>query len=337
MVKKMVVFIIVFLAMFGLGVLFAEGQQESGDSIEKFPESPVSIIVGFGGGGSTDLATRIVAKGMSEYLGVPVLVDNIPGAGGAIALGELWKAKPNGYVLCHGSLSNLGVMPEAVQEMPFDSLEFEYVGRFLDYAGMIWSSTKAPWKSFDELVAWGKANPGELVYAAEEMFGINPLGVYKLFECADADIEYNQMVTSGSGETVKNVIARDADFCYISVIPVMEHYKAGLMQPLLSMAPYPMPGFEDVPVATEKFSDCYTRAYMDSCGLVAPPGTPEPIRQKLENALKYAIENEDIQKQLRNVGAVTYFLPGEDFKEWVVGMRDDIKTAVEVLKEERGE
>jgi tripartite-type tricarboxylate transporter receptor subunit TctC len=299
---------------------------------KNFPSSPVTIIVGYGGGGSTDLATRIVSKGMSEYLGVPVLVNNMPGGGGIIALGELWKTKPDGYTLAHGNLNNLGCMPEAIKKAPYKPLEFSYVGRFLDYAGMIWTSTKAPWKNFEEMVEWGKKNPGELVYAAEEVFGINPVGVFKLFQAANPDVKYTTMVTSGSGETVKNVIAKDADFCYISVIPCMEHYKAGLVTPLLSMAPYPMPGFEAVPVVTDKY---LKRAYMDSCGLLGPPGIPEPVRQKLEDALKYAIENKEIQAQLKKLGAVTYFVPGNEYRNWYMSMRDEIQNAIKILKQEK--
>lgn len=321
----------VVLALFCAAVVFAGGEKEAGTTAE-FPEGPITIIVGYGAGGTTDLATRIVADGMSEYLKKPVLVTNLTGGSGTIALAELAKSPPSGYVIGAASGASHGVAVEAIKDLPFNPEEFTFIGRYLDYAGLIWARADAGWKSFEDMMDYARKNPGELVYAAEEVFGVNPVGVYQLVEAAAEGVQYTTMVTSGSGETIKNVVAGDADFCYLSIPPVLPHYQNGSVVPLVSMAPYKLPGFENVPVATETYSK-YERAYMDTCGLLGPVGMPEAVRAKIEEALKASIENPEVQKRLRELGAVSYFLPGADYKKEYMGMRAGVTKTIKLLKE----
>lgn len=309
----------------------ASSEEKTATTDDKYPDGPITVIVGYGAGGSTDLATRVLADGMKEYLGVPVMVNNITGGNGIIGLTEVAKAEPDGYTIGACSGATLAVAPSAVDTpLPFSNDELVFCGRFLTYTNILWASTKAPFKTVEEMIEYGKNNPGKLIYGAEETYGINPVGTYVLMKAA-GNIQYVPLVTSGSAETTKNLVAGDIDFINMSLSPVLPYYESGEVTPLLIMADKAPEGFEDVPLALDKF-DGYDIAYTDFAGLVLPKGAPEEIRAKIEEAIEYTLNTPAFQTRFKELGVDYQYYPGDKFKNDYAAIKENVLVNIEEMK-----
>jgi len=186
--------------------LLSNGIFAAGDApIEQYPHDEVRIIVPYSVGGSTDLVCRIIARGISEYLGTDAYIENIPGGGGVIGNVELVNSKPDGSTIGAVAGGNFVVAP-VVGEVPYDvDKDFVLVAHYLDFASAIWVRSDSPFKTFDDLVKYAQQNPGEIIYAAEEAVGMNPTAFKVLSEVA-GPFEYTFMATEGSADTTRFLV-----------------------------------------------------------------------------------------------------------------------------------
>jgi tripartite-type tricarboxylate transporter receptor subunit TctC len=149
--------VLAFVGIFSLGIL-----SEKLMAIEKFPEKPIKILVGFVSGGATDLKTRMLGSLVSEDLRQPVVVVNKHGATGTIAAAELASSKPDGYTLAYFPIITVSLAPFNIK-VKYDSLrDFEPIlGTAATNFGLC-VRQDAPWKTFREMIEWAQKNPGEL-------------------------------------------------------------------------------------------------------------------------------------------------------------------------------
>jgi len=131
-----------------------------------YPDRPVRIIVTFAPGSATDITARIIADNLSEALGVPVTIENIPGAGGTVGADRTAKAVPDGYTLGWIANGALTIAPGLQSKLPYDSRrDFAPISQVLVMASILAVNNDLPVKSIQELVALAKAQPGKLSYA----------------------------------------------------------------------------------------------------------------------------------------------------------------------------
>jgi len=127
---------------------------------DEYPASPITMLVGYGAGGQTDLVARAAAKVMSEKLGAPIKVVNKPGAGGAIAAKALLQADADGYTMLFHSNSVVNTAPFIMERIDFKPEDFEYAGMITAYQVGLASQKDAPFNNIKEFIAWAKKNPG---------------------------------------------------------------------------------------------------------------------------------------------------------------------------------
>jgi tripartite-type tricarboxylate transporter receptor subunit TctC len=134
---------------------------------QSYPNKPVRLIVPFPAGGATDLFARTVSQKLGEKLGVALVVENRPGAGGTLGADLAAKATADGYTLLVGSVSNLALNPGLYPNIPYDSLrDFEPVGLAVAYSYTLVARKDLPFANLRELIAYAKANPKKLTYAS---------------------------------------------------------------------------------------------------------------------------------------------------------------------------
>src|SRR6185436_4839866 len=132
-----------------------------------YPTRPIRLIVPFPPGGGTDILSRLVANKLTETYGWQIVVDNRPGAGGNIGLDSAAKAIPDGYTMVTGQTSNLAVNPSLYAKLPYDSIkDFAPVSIIASSPIAVMVAAKSPYKTIGDLVAAGKAKPGEVTYAS---------------------------------------------------------------------------------------------------------------------------------------------------------------------------
>ncbi|HMG58424.1 MAG TPA: tripartite tricarboxylate transporter substrate binding protein, partial [Burkholderiales bacterium] len=146
---------VVFSALFALGVALPCAAQ--------YPDRPLTIIAGFPAGGLVDIVSRVVAEGMKPKFPKGVVVVNKPGAGGAVAVSEVVQAKPDGYTIVLTPLSSLVIGPQLNRDLSYKTPDdYEPVINLVAYYPLLVVRSDAPWKTIQEFVADGKANPGKM-------------------------------------------------------------------------------------------------------------------------------------------------------------------------------
>ncbi len=291
-----------------------------------YPNRPIRIVVGYGAGGSTDLATRIVAGHMEKTLGQPVTVENRPGGNGAVGTGAVYNSPPDGYTLTMTSGSILTVLPWSA-DLGFDPLKLTFIGSVLEsmYAQLV--KGDSPWKTIEDLVKYMKENPNKVVFANSGAFGIPDIGMAQLAR-AVGGLQYRTMPTTGGGEQALKLLSGDAQTIQSSATPVLPHTRTGGMRALLVLSTsWPEFEKEGVPLSSKKFN--FTVRNLSA--LAGPPGLPEDIRQKLEDALKKAMEDKDVRAQLDKIGELIEFKTGKQILEVARQVQTDQRAVGEQL------
>ena len=166
-----------------------------------FPEKPITLVVPYGPGGGTDLSARILAPALekSRFLGQPVVVENKAGGGGAVALGQLFAAEPDGHTIAVGTGSNMTIIPHTT-EVGYEVQDFTYVANYFAWPYLIVVHPSVPADNLEELVAWAKDNPNGLVSATTGGFNIHMVAMGLLSERAGG-IEMRSLPSNSAAES----------------------------------------------------------------------------------------------------------------------------------------
>src|SRR5438477_3407750 len=144
----------------------ALGASATGALAQSYPTRPVEFIIPFAPGGPTDTAIRLIQPALASNLGVPVVLVNKAGGGGALGMDAVAKAKPDGYVLAATVRSTLTILPASQPDVPYKISDFTPIGAYAVDSQTVMVKTGAPWKTLEELVDHAKKNPGKLTYGS---------------------------------------------------------------------------------------------------------------------------------------------------------------------------
>jgi tripartite-type tricarboxylate transporter receptor subunit TctC len=277
---------------------------------QNYPTRPITMIVGYGAGGSTDLAARIVASHMEKTLGQPVIIENKVGGNGAVGTRAVFTAKPDGYTIGMTSGSILTVLPYTT-DLGFDPLKLTFIGSTHESYYALWVRADSRFKTIQDVVSYAKANPDKLVTANSGGFGIPDIAVAQLAQ-ANGGFTYRTVPTSGGAEQVLKLLAGDVELEANSATATLSHMRDGKIRAVLIVSTgWPELEKLGVPQSSKLFG--FTARNLAS--VVGPPGLPEPIRQRLEDALKKAMEDPDVHARLVNTGELIEFKTGKAIAE----------------------
>jgi tripartite-type tricarboxylate transporter receptor subunit TctC len=292
---------------------------------QEWPSKPVHILVGFGAGGGTDVATRILAEGLSEALGQQFTVENRPGAGGVIAGAAFVKVPKDGYNILSISMGH-AVSAVMVKNVPYDPVnDFVPVGIFTNSAFVVAVPKSSPATDIKSLVDYVNKQPGKLNYSTVGLGSTQHLIAEHLRQRAGINAQAVSYRTSG--EVVSALLRGDAAFAVELYHSIRGQVDSGDLRLIAVATPKRWPGLENVPTLAE--SGVSGIGYLGWYGLALPAGTPQPIVDKLHKAMQDVLANGAVRNRLEGVGAVPNLSTPAEFRNVI---ESDIKGFRQVAK-----
>lgn len=267
---------------------------------QDFPAKPVTLVVPFAAGGSTDLVARTVAQAMSTHLGQQVLVDNKGGAGGNLGASFVAKAAPDGYTILMGTIATHALVASLYAKPPFDPVkDFTPVAWLVTVPNVLTVNKDYPAKDVKELIARLKEKPGEELYSSSG--NGTPLHLSgELFKTM-AGVDMVHVPYQGSGPALVDAISGAVPINFDNLPSSTEHIRAGTLRALAVTTKTRAPNFPDIPTMEEAGVPGYETNTWNA--LFAPAGTPPEVVAKLNEAANAALKDETVAKRLGEVGA----------------------------------
>jgi len=264
-----------------------------------FPSRPIRMLVPAPAGGGADLLGRVVAARIAERTGWTIVVENKTGAGGNIAATEVARAAPDCHTLLLGDAGQLAINSSLYKSMLFDALkDFTPIGYVASFPFVLVANPAFAPRSVGELVKYAKAAPGKVDYASTGIGTPQHLGGQMLAQMAG--IEITHIPFRGGAPALAAVLAGDVPIGFIGVPPTLAHVKAGKLRALAISNKTRSPLLPEVPTMAEAGFPNYDAAVW--FGLVGPARLPEPIVQKLSQALNEALADGTVASRLREQG-----------------------------------
>jgi tripartite-type tricarboxylate transporter receptor subunit TctC len=262
-----------------------------------YPARPITIVAVFGPGSASDTICRIIGDKLSPLLGQPIIVEDHPGADGALAALYVHHQPADGYTLLMGTNSPLSADPFIHKDIGYDPIkDFVPITRVGSFTLMLVVNTKLPIHSVKELVDYAKANPGELTYASGNTAGI--VGMETLKRWAEVSILHVPYKTTAPA--LEDIIAGRVSMMFVDFTAAMPHVAAGTIRPLAISRIKRSSLYPDLPTMDEAGIKGFN---LDAwAGLVAPTGTPPAVIAKLNAALRKVIDSPEVQAKFKNVG-----------------------------------
>jgi len=214
----------------------------------QFPNKPIRIVVPFPAGSATDTITRILGQSVSAAIGQPIVVDNKAGADGAIAGAEVVKSAPDGYTLFMATNSPMAVVPAMKKAPPYDPLtDFTPITDVGRYTFFLYANAEAPFKTFREMVAYAKANPGKLNYGTGNTTGIMSFAQMN----ALAGIDMTHVPYKGEPQAVTDMVGGRVQLVWATPTTGLAHVKDGKLRALATNLKARSGLLPDVPTMAE--------------------------------------------------------------------------------------
>jgi tripartite-type tricarboxylate transporter receptor subunit TctC len=264
-----------------------------------YPSKPITMVVPFGAGGALDLIARVLADGLRNELGQPVIVDNKPGASGLLAMRLAAGAAPDGYTIILSSESNHVLLPLLDKNFPLDvGKEFLPVSLSGQFQHTLIVKKELPVGSVQELVAYLRANPGKL------SFGSSGVGtqahIAGEFLSLLTDSQMVHVPYRSSPAALNDLLAGNLDINFQSMPAVRSYIDSPRLKMLAVLSAQRLKELPDVPTMIEAgFPDFQLSSWM---GLFAPAGLPDDIRRRLSDALVKVGKIEEVQTRIRGAG-----------------------------------
>jgi tripartite-type tricarboxylate transporter receptor subunit TctC len=290
---------------------------------ERYPSRPITITVGFTAGGNGDTVTRFVANAARERLGVPVIVENRPGAGGTLAAERLARARPDGYSLALATSSPFTVEPNT-RQVPFDATkDFTYLVQFLVTPHCAYVLTGSRFRTWDDVIAYARANPDGLRWG-----GPGRGGPFMAAEAAFRKLGLSTIYVpyGGGADAITALLGEQIDMVVSSDFPPL--LDAGQVRLLAEIGPTRMPGMEAVPAFGELG---YPLALQIFLGLAAPAGLPPEVIATWERTTREIMATDGWSQLMTRIRAVSAFLPQQEFQRRVLENHRDIGVLVRDL------
>jgi tripartite-type tricarboxylate transporter receptor subunit TctC len=280
---------------------------------ETFPSKPVRIIVPYPAGGVADLLPRTVGQKLSEKWGQPVVIENKPGASGNIGMAEGARASPDGYTLVLAPTGNLTVN-QFLFQLPFDTAkDFTPITVLATSPNVLVVHPSVPAKTFDELIAYARANPGKLNFSSPgEGSGAHLAGELLNIE---AGIKTTHIPYKGMAPAVNDLLGGQVQMMFAGISTVLQHIKAGKLVALAIASPQRNPQLPDVPTVGESgFPGFDVTSWY---GLVTRAGTPPAIVRKIHADAVEALRGDDVRAKLQALGLDPLGNSPEDFDKMI--------------------
>ncbi len=266
-----------------------------------WPEHPVNLLVGAPPGGTTDILARLIAPYLGEELSQQVVVVNRGGASGLIASNQVAKSKPDGYNLLF-STSHMAVFESLYANVPFKPQEdFEPITLMVKTPYVMVSHPSLPVKTAQELIDYAKQNPGKVDYAASSPGGGQHLAWEMFKRRTETDMMY--IPYSGTGALMTDLLSGRLVAGIDNVAVLTQYIRRGEFNGLVTTGKNRSPLLPELPTLFEVLGQDKGFEVVGWFGMFAPKGTPQPVVQRMDEALKKVLKNPELSKRLLDLGA----------------------------------
>ena len=264
-----------------------------------YPNRPIKMLVGFGAGGGTDIAARIMAQKMSEILGQSIVVENRTGASGMIAAEDEAKSAPDGYTLMMGSQTTYAVAPNLYRKVTLDPAK-DFAGVAMTGASPLVLVVNPSFAahSVKDVIAMAKADPGKINFGTGGL-GTTPHMTAELFQYT-AGIKMVHVAYRGEAPAINDLLAGQIPLMFANLSAVMGNLKAGTVRALAVTGAHRSPSAPDIPTVAESALPGFEAETW--WGIVAPAGSPQAVLAKLNAAARKALADDDTKKRFADLG-----------------------------------
>jgi tripartite-type tricarboxylate transporter receptor subunit TctC len=294
-----------------------------------YPAKPITIIVPYPPGGSSDIQVRLVAKGLAERLGQPVLVDNRPGAGGRIGVSLAARAVPDGYTLLYASLSPFAIEPVVRSNVGYDPQgDFVPISMLVEMPFLLVVSSSLPAKTLPELIALGRQQPDSLSYAS---WGAGSAG-HLLGEMLkrSAQIEAVHVPYKGEAPALLEILGGRVSMMFVTTVAAMPHIQSGKLRPLAVTGAARLAMLPAVPTMAESGFGGIDLQLWSS--IVAPAKSPPDIVVRLEKEIGAVLRSPEFIRFAQSQGAVPSPSSGKKVTQRIQTDSDAVRRLVTAAK-----
>jgi len=297
-----------------------------------WPTKPVRIVVPYVAGGASDITVRSIAQLLTASLGQTMLVENKAGGGGNIGTDYVAKAAPDGYTFLMAYAGPIAINPYLYKNIPFNAQkDFSPVSLMADAPLILAVHPSVPANNLNELIAYLKANPDQVFFGSSGTGGADHLAG-ELFRL-QANVRIQHIPFKGGAQAVIDLVAGRTQMEFLTIPGGLSHIRAGRLRAIALASSKRFPLFPDVPTMAEagmkgvEINNWY--------GLSAPAGTPTPIIERMNRALREAIQDPALRTRFQEVGLVPMSNSAEEFsaliksdsEKWKKIIRDSGVTA----------
>ena len=285
-----------FLAGFFAALLIASGASAQ-DPAADYPNRPIKIIVCVPAGGGVDTVTRVIAEGLHQKLGQPVVVENRAGASGNIGAEAVFTADPDGYTLLAAQPAPLTVNPLLYKKMNFDPTKFEPVAIMTSIANVLLVRPDFPAKTAKEFIDYVKGSPGKVNYASQGIGTTSHLTA-ALFERI-IGTKLVHVPYKGTAPALNDIIASHVYFIFMELAAAIKLHQGGKARILAVATNKRIPNLPDIPTLDEVGVKGFESGTWNA--IAAPPKTPQAIVAKLNKAVNEVLKSPVVQDHFAKI------------------------------------
>jgi len=291
-----------------------------------YPDRPVKLVLPLPAGSATDVVARILAGAVSESLGQPVVVENRPGADGAIAGAYVAKAPADGYTLLFGTNSPMAAAPAMRKTPPYDPVgDFTPISLVGRYSSFLWVNSSLSFRSLREVLDYARANPGKLTYATGNTGGM--VAMAQMLSLA-GKIKMTHIPYKGEPAALIDVVSNRVQLMFATPSAAGGYARDGKLRALVTTLSARSPGEPAVPTMAEAGLPEFSITLW--AGLYGPPGMPAELAKRLSDEVGKALGREEVRRQL----VAQQFFPEASTPQYLADFtRDQLAAYAKTLRE----
>jgi tripartite-type tricarboxylate transporter receptor subunit TctC len=297
----------------------------SAAAAQSYPSRPVTIVIGFPPGGAIDTIARLMAPQMSESLGQPIVIENKPGAGGAIGAAYVARARPDGYTIFMGTMGNFSISPSLIANLPYDvQKQFAPVTLVAASGFVLYVNPKLPVANVKELIAYGKAHPGHLNFSSSGNGGL-PHMAGEMFNSATG-LKMTHVPYKGSSPSISGLVAGQVQLTFEAPAIGIPFVKSGKLRALATTGTKPLPALPDVPTVAQTVPGFVISNWF---GMAVPKGTPPAVIERIQQEVSKAVHQPAAAAKLEALGVEPVGNTPAEFGKY---MREETRRWAGVIK-----
>jgi len=293
---------------------------------DAWPSKVITMVVPFPPGGVADTVARPVANAMERHLKASVIIENKGGAGGAIGMGQVARAAPDGYTILM-ALSSISIIPEADKvtgrKPLYQMAQLKPIARFTADPTVLVVRADSPWKTLPEFIAAVRSKPGAYSFGSSGNYGTMHLPMEMLK--SEARLHLLHVPYTGAAPAVMALLSDQVTALSTGPASVAQHVKAGKLRVLAHWGTEPLAAFPGVPSLKEAG---HPVEFAQWSGLFVPADTPEPVVAKLREAARFASSDPLVRQTMTTAGSPLQYLDTPEFQAYIAEDSKKLKDAV---------